>query len=307
MLSCAAEESIPHLFVESTAVQGVWQHFAHFFGLQLCDTGDLIHLVQFWRYSTPFHSDLHIHTLVPFLILWFTWTQRNAAKYDGVQFSTNTIIFEVQRHLRTLYAARVMTSTQWKGDLHRAMAMGFTFRPTMPRAPRVVRWATPSPAWFKLNTGGSSLRIPGPAGAGGIIRDAEGQVRLAYQVALGTTTSVIAKLTAVWHGLEIAMANGLAPIEIEVDATTVIQLLWSRTFGRWEIHHLIMRITQIQHVLGPVVRHIFREANRAADYLAKEAASRQITRVLHPGDITGVLRGIIRLDRLGIPHLRHGR
>ncbi|KAL0451234.1 UNVERIFIED_CONTAM: hypothetical protein Slati_1101500 [Sesamum latifolium] len=304
---CEAEESIPHLFVESTAVQGVWQHFAHFFGLQLCDTGDLIHLVQFWRYSTPFHSDLHIRTLVPFLILWFTWTQRNAAKYDGVQFSTNTIIFEVQRHIRTLYTARFMTSTQWKGDLHRAMAMGFTFRPMTPRAPRVVRWATPSPAWFKLNSDGSSLENPGPAGAGGIIRDAEGQVRLAYQVALGTTTSVIAELTAVWHDLEIAIANGLAPIEIEVDATTVIQLLWSRASGRWEIHHLIMRITQIQHVLGSVVRHTFREANGAADYLAKEAASLQITRVLHPGDITGVLRGIIRLDRLGIPHLRHGR
>ncbi|KAL0295252.1 UNVERIFIED_CONTAM: putative ribonuclease H protein [Sesamum angustifolium] len=35
------------------------------------------------RYSTPFHSDLHIRTLTPFLILWFTWTQRNAAKYRG--------------------------------------------------------------------------------------------------------------------------------------------------------------------------------------------------------------------------------
>ncbi|KAL0439129.1 UNVERIFIED_CONTAM: hypothetical protein Slati_2395900 [Sesamum latifolium] len=94
------------------------------------------------------------------------------------------------------------------------MAMGFTFMPTMPRAPRVVRWATPSPAWFKLNSDGSSLGNPGPAGADGIIRDAEGQVRLAYQVALGTTTSVIAELTAVWHGLEIAMANGLAPLRL---------------------------------------------------------------------------------------------
>ncbi|KAL0463143.1 UNVERIFIED_CONTAM: hypothetical protein Slati_0201900 [Sesamum latifolium] len=239
---CEAEETIPHLFVKSSVVQGVWQHFAHFFGLQLCDTEDLTHLVHFWRYSTPFHSDLHIRTLVPFLILWFTWTQRNAAKYDRVQFSTNNIIFEVQRHLRTLYAARVLTSTQWKGDLHRAMAMGFIFRPTVPRAPRIVRWATPSPAWFKLNSDGSSLGNPRPARAGGIIRDAKGQVRLAYQVALGTSTSVIAELTVVWRGLELAMAHGLAPIEVEVDATTVIQLLQSRTSRRWEVQHLIMRI-----------------------------------------------------------------
>ncbi|KAL0445894.1 UNVERIFIED_CONTAM: hypothetical protein Slati_1717300 [Sesamum latifolium] len=241
-----------------------------------------------------------------YLALFLVADNRNAAKYDGVQFSTNSIIFEVHRHLWTLYAAWILTSTQWKGDLHRAMAMGFVFRPTVPRAPRVVRWATPSPAWFKLNSDGSSLGNPGSVGTGGIIRDAAAQVRLAYQVALGTTTSVIAELTAVWRGLELAMAHGLAPIVVEVDATMVIQLLQSRTSGRWEVQHLIMRIVQIQHVLGSDVRHIFSEANGAADHLVKETASLQITRVLHPGDITGALRGILRLDRLGILHLPHG-
>ncbi|KAL0332910.1 UNVERIFIED_CONTAM: hypothetical protein Scaly_2192500 [Sesamum calycinum] len=52
----------------------------------------------------PIHSDLHIRTLIPFLILWFIWTQQNAAKYRGLPFSTNGIILEVQRHLRTLEA-----------------------------------------------------------------------------------------------------------------------------------------------------------------------------------------------------------
>ncbi|KAL0366993.1 UNVERIFIED_CONTAM: hypothetical protein Sradi_3589400 [Sesamum radiatum] len=36
------------------------------------------------------------------------------------------------------------------------------------------------------------------------------------------TTSVIAELTAVWCGLELALAHGLAPIVVEVAATTVI-------------------------------------------------------------------------------------
>ncbi|KAL2224763.1 UNVERIFIED_CONTAM: hypothetical protein Sindi_2959800 [Sesamum indicum] len=44
---------------------------------------------------------------------------------------------------------------------------------------------------------------------------------------------------------------------------------------------------------------IFREANGAADHLAKDAASRQLTRVMYQEDITGVLRGIIRLDKMG--------
>ncbi|KAL2223798.1 UNVERIFIED_CONTAM: putative mitochondrial protein, partial [Sesamum indicum] len=301
---CEAEESISHLFVEGEVVREVWLHFANVFGLQLCETGDLVNLVHFWRYSTPFHSDLHIRTLVPFLILWSTWTQRNAAKYHGAHFTATGTILEVQRHLRTLYAARIMTSIQWKGDLHRALAMGFCFRPIAPQAPRVVRWSTPSPAWFKLNSDGSSLGNPGPAAAAGIIRDADGQVRLAYQFALGTATSVVSELTAVWRGLELARAHSLAPIVVEVDATVVLQLLQSRASGIWEVQHLIMRIVQLQQELGSDVRHIFREANGAADHLAKDAASRQLTRVMYQEDITGVLRGIIRLDKMGTPYLR---
>ncbi|KAL0288269.1 UNVERIFIED_CONTAM: hypothetical protein Sangu_2666000 [Sesamum angustifolium] len=164
---CEAEETVSHLFIESAAVQGVWQHFAPIFGLCLCDTRSLTHMVHFWRYSTPFHSDLHIRTVIPFLILWFTWTQRNAAKYHGVPFTTDGIILEVQRHLRTLYGARTLTSTQWKGDLHQAAVMGFIFRQQAPRAPSIMRLRVPSPSWFKLITDGSSIGNPSLGRSGG--------------------------------------------------------------------------------------------------------------------------------------------
>ncbi|KAL2236586.1 UNVERIFIED_CONTAM: hypothetical protein Sindi_0850300 [Sesamum indicum] len=206
--------------------------------------------------------------------------------------------------LRTLYVARVMASIQWNGDLQWALAMGFCFRPMVPRAPRVVRWSTPTPAWFKLNSDGSSLGILGPTAAAGIIRDEIGHVHLAYQFALGTATSVVSELTAVWRGLELARAHSLAPIVVEVDDTVVFQLLQSRVSGMWEVQHLIMHIVQLQQELGSDVRHVFREANGAADYLAKDVASRQLTRVMYQEDITGVLRGIIRLHKLGTPYLR---
>ncbi|KAL0282698.1 UNVERIFIED_CONTAM: putative ribonuclease H protein [Sesamum radiatum] len=85
--------------------------------------------------------------------------------------------------------------------------MGFIFRQQAPRAPSIVRWRAPSPSWFKLNTDGSSLGNPGLAGAAGIIRDSAGHVHLAYQFALGTGTSVLAELTAVWRGMELALTR----------------------------------------------------------------------------------------------------
>ncbi|KAK4389818.1 hypothetical protein Sango_2318800 [Sesamum angolense] len=175
-----------HLFIKSTAVQGVWQHFVGIFGLCLCDTWSLTHM-------------------------------RNAAKYRRVPFLTDGIILEVQRHLCTLYAARTLTSTQWKGDLHQAAVID-----------------------------GSSLGNPGLVGAAGIIRDSAGHVHLAYQFASGTGASVLAKLTAVWRGMELALTHGLAPLVVEVDATTVISLFKSRVSGKWEVQHLIMRIVYLQ-------------------------------------------------------------
>ncbi|KAK4384122.1 putative ribonuclease H protein [Sesamum angolense] len=218
-------------------------------------------MVHFWRYSTPFHSDLHIRTLIPFLILWFTWTQRNAAKYHGIPFSTDGIILEVQHHLRTLYAARTLTSTQWKGDLYQAAVMGFIFCQTVPRAPSIVRWCAPSPSWFKLNTDGSSLGNLGLARAAGIIRDLTGHVHLAYQFALGIGTSMLAKLTAVWQGMELALTHGLAPLVVEVDATTVISLLKSHASGMWEVQHLIMHIVRLQQFLVADVQHVFKQGS----------------------------------------------
>ncbi|KAK4391459.1 putative ribonuclease H protein [Sesamum angolense] len=242
---CEAEETVSHLFIESAAVQGVWQHFAAILGSAFVIRG-----------ASPICTDLDEHTV--------------------------------------------------EGRFTSGCRNGFHISPTSSPSPSIVRWLAPSPSWFKLNTDGSSLGNPGLAGAAGIIRDSAGHVHLAYQFALGTGTSVLAELTAVWRGMELALTHGLAPLVVEVDATTVISLLQSRASGNWEVQHMIMRIICLQQLLVADVQHVFREANGAADHLAKEAASLQLTRVLHHDDITGILRGIICLDRQGVPHLRRG-
>ncbi|KAL0392908.1 UNVERIFIED_CONTAM: hypothetical protein Sradi_2513600 [Sesamum radiatum] len=155
---CEVDETVSHLFIESAAVQSVWQHFAAIFGLCLCDMGSLTHMMQ-----------------------------RNAGKYRGIPFSTDGIILEVQRHLRTI--------------------------------------ACPDPR--------------------------------------------------------------SCPLVVEADATTVISLLQSRASEKWEVQHLIMCIVRLQQLLVADLQHVFREVNSAADHLAKEAASLQLTRVLHHDDIMG--------------------
>ncbi|KAL0327936.1 UNVERIFIED_CONTAM: hypothetical protein Scaly_2226200 [Sesamum calycinum] len=153
---CEAEKTISHLFVESTIVQGVWQHFAALFRFRLCDTGNLTYMVHFWRRSGMLQS-----------------------------------IVGCSSRLTALFLRSSTISAHYGSS-----------------SPSVVGWHTPSPSWFKLNTDSSSFGNPGLARAAGIIRDLDGHVHLAYHVALGTGTSVIAELTAIWRDLELAMAHG---------------------------------------------------------------------------------------------------
>ncbi|KAL2228534.1 UNVERIFIED_CONTAM: putative mitochondrial protein [Sesamum indicum] len=239
---CEAEESISHLFVEGEVVREVWLHFANVFGLQLCETGDLVNL-------------------------------RNAAKYHGAHFTATGTILEVQRHLRTLYAARIMTSIQWKGDLHRALAMGFCFRPIAPQHPEWCVGVPPLRHGSNLIRMGHRSEIPG---------------RQQRQALFGMQMD-----RCVWH-------TSLLWAQPLVWSQSLLLSGESRASGIWEVQHLIMRIVQLQQELGSDVRHIFREANGAADHLAKDGASRQLTRVMYQEDITGVLRGIIRLDKMAL-------
>ncbi|KAL0315010.1 UNVERIFIED_CONTAM: hypothetical protein Scaly_2898600 [Sesamum calycinum] len=206
-------------------------------------------------------------------------------------FIKNTTVKGVWQHFVALFGLclRDMGVSLICGMLR--SIMGYHSRPTalflrsstisahFPRAPSIVHWRAPSPSWFKLITDGSSFGNPSLAGAAGIIRDSAGHVHLAYQVALGIGTVCY----------QSSLPSG-----------------GSRVSGKWEVQHLIMRIVRLQKLLVVDVQHVFREANDAADHLAKEATSLQLTRVLHHNDITGVLRGILCLDRRGVPHLRRG-
>ncbi|KAL0443394.1 UNVERIFIED_CONTAM: putative ribonuclease H protein [Sesamum latifolium] len=50
---------------------------------------------------------------------------------------------------------------------------------------KTIYWLKPEPGWVKLNTNGASKGNPGLAGAGGIVRDYEGKVILAFFEPIG--------------------------------------------------------------------------------------------------------------------------
>ena len=53
-----------------------------------------------------------------------------------------------------------------------------------------------------------------------------------------------------------------------------------------------------------VVRHVYREGNKVADWLARSGALGLNSEWRFVRDVPRVLRGLIRLDILGLPSLR---
>ena len=81
-----------------------------------------------------------------------------------------------------------------------------------------IQWKRPSHGWVKLNTDGSSLGNPGPAGGGGVIRDEEGAWIVGFARNIGITSSYLAELWASRDGLVLCMNRKFNAVEVKSDA-----------------------------------------------------------------------------------------
>ena len=79
--------------------------------------------------------------------------------------------------------------------------------------------------YLKLNTDGSALGNPGPAGAGGVLRDHRGQWISGFSLHGGFATNNMAELAAVRQGLEMAWNMGYKLLHLELDSKVVFSWL----------------------------------------------------------------------------------
>ena len=108
------------------------------------------------------------------------------------------------------------------------------------------------------------------AGGGGLIRDGNGTWLIGFARKIGTATSFLAELWALQDGLRLCLQIQAQAVCIELDAKAVVDALHSQSYTNTVIYsimedcnHLVTLIPQTS------VRHVYREANRCADFLSK--------------------------------------
>ncbi|PKI31392.1 hypothetical protein CRG98_048218 [Punica granatum] len=111
---------------------------------------------------------------------------------------------------------------------------------------------------------------PDDAGAGGLIRDDNGQWILGFATNIGYTTAAVAELWGVLTGLEQAWHLEYCRVDLEMDSKVVRDIIVSADPATL---HLAMLIDHIRDLLNRdwsvQVHHIYREGNGRAYWMAR--------------------------------------
>ncbi|XP_027169370.1 uncharacterized protein LOC113769087 [Coffea eugenioides] len=75
---------------------------------------------------------------------------------------------------------------------------------------------------FKLNTNGCSRGNPGRAGGGGVLRDDEGKLLLAFSTFFGSCTSIQAEAQTLLFGVNLCISHRYVRVQAEVDSLVLV-------------------------------------------------------------------------------------
>lgn len=126
---------------------------------------------------------------------------------------------------------------------------------------------------IRLFTDGASRGNPGPAGAGIVIEDEQGMKLQARHRWLGHMTNNEAEYHALIDGLKAAAPWNPERLEVYMDSNLVVQQLNGEFRVKNPNLQLLFKqaIDLLQCFPNRTVRHVEREKNRRADYLANQA------------------------------------
>ena len=222
------------------------------------------------------------------LICWRLWKNRNAKVFGGETWSVDSMISQSRSWARAVqnYVTRKVKNT-------------------VPVS-KLVSWSPPTPGSWKLNTDEAVKGVSQVASAGGVIRNDVGVWFKGYSRSLGHGSVIVAELWVIYNGLQLTWDNGIRSLEVESDNQAMVFMVNSnREDG--SCFSLVRNIwSMCDRNWSVVIKHVYREANSVADFLASWSSSRDTGMHLHDEPPIGV-RNLLLSDRLGTSYVQAGQ
>jgi len=116
---------------------------------------------------------------------------------------------------------------------------------------------------------------------------------------LNCNSSLETELWNIYRGLTIMLENGYSNIHIELDSLMAVQLINKEVAGDNANQALVLDSRSLLKRTQSVLTHIFREANRNADHMARLGAKQQEDLVVTEDSPQSVLHSVLE-DGLGV-------
>ncbi|GLJ15905.1 hypothetical protein SUGI_0262800 [Cryptomeria japonica] len=123
--------------------------------------------------------------------------------------------------------------------------------------------------WVKLYFDGASKGNPGDAGFGAVIRNNASKIVHGVYGGLGMATNNKAEIRALEAGLDLCIQNGISKVLIGGESQVIINDIIKSNFQCWKLSKWLPRINPLLELINTFeIKHVYREGNRMADYLA---------------------------------------
>ncbi|XP_069145909.1 uncharacterized protein [Solanum lycopersicum] len=299
----AGMDTIEHIFNSGPFATIVWSFFAATAGIQ-ADHSTLPALIKQWWTTKPNNAG---HKLLlqatPIFICWNLWKNRCACKYGGKGTNISRIKYAIYKDTFKMLK-NAFPSINWPGNL---TALIQTSEKCVHNIKVYkVTWFKPPDQWIKINTDGSALTNEGKIGAGGIIRDKEGKMIMAFSTPLGEGSNNQAEIEAALFGLTWAFELGFKNILLDLDSLLVVQWISNKIAPPWNLTNQLERLQQIIiQTQNFRCSHIFREANWVVDALSKHSHNNTAPQVyVHSNQLPKEAHAYYQMDLMDMPSFR---
>lgn len=244
---CGAAEDETHVIVHCRAAKSVWKLQPQFSFLRSYK-GNFLNLFDYIQAKAP-SDDLQLWAYMPEAI----WGARNRHLFEETQVNPRELVDHIME-LVAEYRAAVLTVNPT----------------TTPPAVGECSWSIPPPGFYKVNCD-AAVDDEAGCGTGFLVRNSQGNVALfaARRVKNHKEVEVVEAEAIIW-ALEVCLERGFGHVWVECNCLALIYKLQRRCVIKGELGNLTNRIVYLSSLFHECRwSHVRRNANRAADFLAK--------------------------------------
>ena len=138
---------------------------------------------------------------------------------------------------------------------------------------------------------------------GGVLRDHKGEIVVAFSAGFEGGSGLEAEVSALLLGVRMAKQHG-SRLWIEADAEVLVRWIATEQLGAAEVCTDLARVRKELENVEWKVSHIFREGNKAADFLAGLGLQSGERITYTRSSTPSLVKALCRLDQLGLPNFR---